>query len=694
LVASLLRRLIQQAAASAALVLAACAAPQTVLSVASTPAPAVSHKSQQSQPPALVQQVRYAKDTPGQDFYAYVNGSWLASYQLAPDKVSAGVAEDLTEKSDEDIRSMIEQIIAAKPAPGTIERKIADLYSAAMDEKTIEARGITPLKPHLDRIRAVKTYDDLTRLMGVIGYNSPIGASVSASPADPDSNAIWVSQAGLGMPHRGYYISTGLQDEPMRLGYRVHVANILRLIGNPDPQGDATRIYNLEKKIAEAHTDEDRSIAADEALRTMSLAQLKAWAPGFKWDLFLAEGGLTNSDRIVVTDQTAVADLARLIREVPLDDWKLWMEFHIANEFAEYLPQPFADSYFNFFSKQLAGLEEPPPRWQWAVGIVNNYLGPEVGQLYVKRNFPSGHKAKIDAIVANIRAAFETRMKNLDWMDDKTRAAALAKLAALKPQIGYPDKWEDISGLRIEPGKLVEDVYSVYEFEWQKMSEDLHKPVDRELWPTPAHTINAFYNPLSNTFTMPAGILQAPYFDPDADAAENYGGIGAVIGHEMSHGFDDRGRQFDGAGKNANWWTPQTDARFVAKADTLIDQYDAYCPYLGACVNGLGTLGENIGDLSGLEIAYAAYHLSLKGKPAPVINGLTGDQRFFLAYAKSYRGKVREEDARAMLDGDSHAPNPYRVNGVVRNMDAWYAAFNIRPGDKLYLPPDQRVRIW
>ncbi len=632
--------------------------------------------------------------TPGEDFFNYVNSDWLASYQLPPDKMSIGAAEELMDKSDAVVRQMIEEIIASNPAHGTLERKIADLYSAAMDEKTIEARGIAPLQPHLDRIRAVKTHEELVRLMGVIGYNSPIGISVASSPADPDANAVWLSQAGLGMPHRGYYITPGMEDESARFAYRAYVVIILRLLGNPDPEGGALRIYNLERKIARAHTDEDRSISADQALRSMSLSQLKAFAPDFGWDAFLNEAGFDKSDRFVVTDQTAVADIAKLIPSESVEDWKLWMEFHFANSFADYLPKVFADSHFEFFSRRLAGLEEKPARWQWAIGIVNAYLGDGVGELYVKKHFPPGQKARVDAIVANIRMAFAARMQSLDWMDDATRAEALEKLRALKPQIGHPEMWKDYSSLDVAPGKLFEDLYSVFEYGWNEQRVDLRSSVDRDRWPTPAHVVNAFYNPLSNTFTMPAGILQAPYFDPAADPAVNYGGIGAVIGHEISHGFDDRGRQFDGAGRNRNWWTKQTDARFMTKAEALIEQYDGYCPWVGKCVNGLGTLGENIGDLAGLEIAYAAWKLSLNGKQAPVIDGLTGDQRFFLAYARSYRGKMRDELARSMLDGDSHAPNRYRVNGVVRNMDAWYAAFRISPTDKLYLSPDERVRLW
>jgi len=699
LAARLLYRLIG-AAAVACVALSGCSAPVDKLAGRAPSSDVAQLLPQEalpgSRPPRLKsnEPADHEKTAPGHDFYNSVNSEWLSSYQLPADKLSIGSAEELTERADADVRKMIEDIAAARPADGTVARKIADLYSSALDAATVEARGIAPLQPYLDRIRAVKTRDELVALMGVIGFNSPIGISVAPSPADPDANAVWLSQAGLGMPHRGYYLSAGLEDESTRLAYRVHVINILRLTGNKNPEDGALRIFNLERKIARAHTDEDRSISAEDALRTMSMSDLKKYAPELKWDLFLGSAGFTRADRFVVTDQTAVADLAKLVPRESLEDWKLWMEFHFTNMMSEYLPKAFADSYFEFFSRRLTGLEEKPARWQWAVGIVNAYLGEGVGELYVKQHFPPGYKADIDAIVGNIRKAFVTRLEALDWMDGETRREALEKLQTLKAQIGHPDKWQAYDGFNTEPGKLFENIYSAFEYIWLEQQRDIHSAVDRERWPTPAHVVNAFYNPLSNTFTMPAGILQPPYFDPDADPAENYGGIGAVIGHEISHGFDDRGRQFDGTGRTRNWWTTETDARFREKSKELIDQYDAYCPWTNICVNGLGTLGENIGDLAGVEIAYAAYHLSLGGKPAPVVDGLTGDQRFFIAYARSYRGKVREELARAMLDGDPHAPNRYRVNGVVRNMDAWYAAFDIKPGDPLYLAPEQRVRLW
>ena len=640
-------------------------------------------------------QPRELRDHPaGEDFYQFVNADWLATAEVPADKYSIGSAEALTEQSDRDVHEMIEELVASKPRKGTIEQKIADLYTSAMDTATIEARGIAPLKPHLARIASVKTVDDLMSLMGVIGYNSPIGAGVAPSPSDPDRNAVWVSQAGLGMPHRGYYLDDTDEMIALQQGYRDYVATVLRLIGEKDPEGGAQRIYDLETSIALAQVDEDRSLSADESMRTMTYEQLKAYAPDFDWDRFLGEAGLAGGDLYVVMDQTAVADLSAVIHEYPIADWKLWMEFHFAHQFADYLPKAFADASFDYYSRQLSGVTEKPERWQFAVGIVNTHLGDAVAQLYVKRHFPQANKAKVDAIVNNIRASFETRMRSLDWMDEETRAAALDKLTALKGMIAYPDTWRDFGGYSVDPGKLIENMYGSYEFEWRDQQADLNKPVDRTRWPAHAHVVNAFYNPLGNTFVLPAGILQPPYFDPDADPAVNYGGICAVVGHEMSHGFDDQGRQFDGSGRTRNWWTEETDDLFVAKTRRLMRQYNNYCPYRDACVNGLGTLGENIGDLAGLEIAYAAYRMSLGGKEAPVIDGLTGDQRFFIAYAASYRDKVREEIARAMLEGDSHAPSRYRVNGVVRNMDAWYAAFDIRPGDKLYLAPNQRVRIW
>lgn len=682
--ASLLQRLGLMAAA-ASLALAACAAPTAP---ALPPGIAVA--------PKLIGEETTSAERPafGDDFYGHVNHDWLSTYKLPADKSSSGATEELTEAVEANVRRMIEEIAASKPAPGTVDQKIADIYTAALDEAAIEARGIAPLRPHLDRMRAAQTYEDIVRLMGVIGYNAPFGIGVDASPDDPGSNAVWISQAGLGMPNHGYYIDGGIEALPLQAAYRKHVATILKLLGNPDPEEGAKRIYALERRLAEAHTYEDRSISIADAMRPMTYAELKAFAPGFDWDIFLDSTGFAGADSFVITDQTAVTDLAKLVRRISVADWRLWLEYHFASDFSPYLPKAFRETTFDFFSRQLYGVTEEPERWKFAVAVVEEQLGEAVAQLYVARYFPPEHKTRIDGLVRNIRLAFETRIRGLDWMDNETRNAALEKLAALQGMIGHPETWRDYSGYTVEPGKLVEAVYASYEFYWSEQQLDLHRPVDRKRWIAPAHVVNAFYNPLANSFVLPAGILQPPYFSPDADAAENYGGIGAVIGHEMSHGFDDEGRQSDAAGRTRNWWTEETDERFRAKSYRLIEQYDGYCPWFGACVNGLGTLGENIGDLAGLEIAYAAYRMSLGETEAPVIGGLTGDQRFFIAYARTYRDKVREELARAMLDSDNHAPSRYRVNGVVRNMDAWYAAFDIKPGDRLYLAPNQRVRIW
>ena len=682
--ASLLQRLGLMAAA-ASLALAACAAPTAP---ALPPGIAVA--------PKLIGEETTSAERPafGDDFYGHVNHDWLSTYKLPADKSSSGATEELTEAVEANVRRMIEEIAASKPAPGTVDQKIADIYTAALDEAAIEARGIAPLRPHLDRMRAAQTYEDIVRLMGVIGYNAPFGIDVDASPDDPGSNAVWISQAGLGMPNHGYYIDGGIEALPLQAAYRKHVATILKLLGNPDPEDGAKRIYALERRLAEAHTYEDRSISIADAMRPMTYAELKAFAPGFDWDIFLDSTGFAGADSFVITDQTAVTDLAKLVRRISVADWRLWLEYHFASDFSPYLPKAFRETTFDFFSRQLYGVTEEPERWKFAVAVVEEQLGEAVAQLYVARYFPPEHKTRIDGLVRNIRLAFETRIRGLDWMDNETRNAALEKLAALQGMIGHPETWRDYSGYTVEPGKLVEAVYASYEFYWREQQLDLHRPVDRKRWIAPAHVVNAFYNPLANSFVLPAGILQPPYFSPDADAAENYGGIGAVIGHEMSHGFDDEGRQSDAAGRTRNWWTEETDERFRAKSLRLIEQYDGYCPWFGACVNGLGTLGENIGDLAGLEIAYAAYRMSLGETEAPVIGGLTGDQRFFIAYARTYRDKVREELARAMLDSDNHAPSRYRVNGVVRNMDAWYAAFDIKPGDRLYLAPNQRVRIW
>jgi len=664
----------------------------------------VSHQPGAARPPALIGapelQIGAVRFLPtrnhaaGDDFYQFANNDWLEANTAPPDRVSTGAIEALAEDNDRRVRELIESLIASGGLKDPIEQKIADLYTSALDEDAIEARGISPLTPHLSRIRAISDRDELTRLMGVIGYNSPIGLAIGPGPEDPDHNAIWLSQAGLGLPHRGYYVTGDRAMADTQETYRKYIAHVLGLLGHDDAVTAAGRIFELEKAIAGAHSGEDLSLTAAELMRSMSLSELTAFAPAFRWDLFLQAAGLSGSDRFVVLNQTAVRDITGIIGSLPLDDWKLWLEFSFASDFADYLPRAFSAARFDFYARRMSGLSKAPPRWEFAVGVVNARLGEAIGQLYVRRHVPASYKQILTTMVSDIRSAFEARLQSNTWMDEQTRSAALQKLKALTALIAYPDNWSDYSSYQVYPDRLFENIYASYVDTWSRQAESIRAPVERKTWLTHAHAANAFYNPLSNSFVLPAGLLRRPFFQADTDPADNFGGIGALIGHEISHAFDDLGRQFDASGRSIDWWTRGSEDAFLALTQRLIEQYDGYCPLTDACVNGAATLGENIGDLAGLEIAYAAYRRFLGDKEAPLREGQTGDQRFFLSYARSFRELVQDETARRDLAMSGHAPGRYRVNGVVRNMDAWYKAFDVRPGDRLYLAPSERVVIW
>ncbi len=635
-----------------------------------------------------------AASAAGDDFYLSVNGEWIDGYQLPPDRSEHGVVGELTEQAEQDVRAIVEELAASNPTPGSLAAKVGDLYASLMDEDAIEAQGITPLKPFLERIASIRTSRDLVDAWGTIGYAAPINVGVAPHPDHPDETALWLRQDGLGMPHRGYYLDIGLKAEQLRRAYRTHVQEVMALLGHADAEGAAKRIYALERRIAEAHTWDDRSLSMGELYQATDVAGLNRFAPGFDWTLFLERAGYAKATTIIITDGTAVRDCVALLGKIPLQDWKDWMAFHIADSFSVALPRAFRDSSFEFESHALQGVEKQPQRWRVSINILLSFLGDGLGELYVKRHFSAEEKQQVEEMVANVRAAFARRLDGLEWMDAATRAEAHAKLDALQAMVGYPSVWQDYSGLKIERGKLVESLYGGFQYMAAEEAAKLGKPADRQEWPVPPQVVNAFYNPLANNLSLPAGILRPPFFDPKGDAAENYGAIGAIIGHEISHGFDDHGRQLDGTGARRNWWTEETNERFLEASEALTAQYDGFCASLGVCVNGMATLGENIGDLAGLELAYDAWQASLGGKPALVSGGLTGEQRFFTAYARSWREKVRDEVFEAQMTSSDHAPSRYRVNGVVRNMDEWYAAFDVRKDAKLYLAPQDRVKIW
>ena len=631
---------------------------------------------------------------PGDDFFRYVNGKWLDTFQMPADRASYGTGTMVFEKTEADLHAILDELAASKPAPGSVEQKVADIYASWMDQAAIEARGLEPLQPFLARIDAVKDKAGLMQLVGSIDFQAPFGVSINPDTADPTRYTVWVSQAGLGMPNRDYYLKKGEKFDGYRAAYAAYVTRVFELLGTKDPAGSAKRVIGIENKIAAVAWAPERQRKVSEVVNPMDLPGLRKLVPNVDWQVVLAGVGLGDTQNFVVNETTAIRDGARLLDSEPLAAWKAYMTFHFVNSYSTALPKAFDDAQFEFHLKALRGVEQQRDRWKRGITLVDATIGEGLGQIYVRKHFTPETKAKMDALVANLRAALKERLATLAWMDDATRAEALKKLDSFEPRIGYPDKWRDYGALAVERGKHFENARNARVFEWERQVKRMHEPVDRSEWAMTPQTVDAYYNPQVNQITFPAGILQPPFFDPNADAAVNYGAIGAVIGHEIGHGFDDQGREFDGSGKVRNWWTKQTNERFVEATRKLGALYATHCPLDGACVNGDLTMGENIGDLGGLEMAYTAYKLSLEGQDAPVLEGFTGDQRFFLSFAQAWRGKARDDALRAQMLTDPHSPRAARGAFPERNIDAWYAAFDVKPGDKLYLDPKDRVKIW
>jgi len=631
---------------------------------------------------------------PGDDFYKYVNGKWLATFKIPEDKANYGMFVQLAEKSDNDIHALLEELGKTPPAAGSVQKKVMDFYNSWMNEQAIEARGVEPLKGDLDRINAVKTKADLVKLFGNVDYYSPIALFIMPDPADPTKYAVNVSQSGLGMPNRDYYLNKGDRYDAYRAEYKKYVTKLLELIGDDTPAASADAVIALETKLATVHWAPERQRDVQATNNPVDRAGLRKMIPVIDWDSMLAVAGLGDVQHFVVRETTALRDGVKLLDTQPVDTWKKYLAVHLASYYASYLPKGFDVASFDFYSKALRGVEKQRDRWKRGVAMLDANIGEGLGEVYVAKYFPPGHKAKMDELVANLRAAMSERLKNLSWMDEATRAEAQKKLATFDPRIGYPVKWRDYSALTIDSGKIFENIRNARKFEWNRQVARLNQPVDRTEWEMNPQTVNAYYNPLMNQITFPAAILQPPFFDPNADPAVNYGAIGAVIGHEMGHGFDDQGRQFDETGKIRNWWTAETNKKFLEQTARFAGQYNAFCPLQGLCVNGKLTMGENIGDLGGLEMAYTAYKQSLNGKEAPVIDGFTGDQRFFMAHAQVWRSLEREDDLRNLILTNPHAPPAARGSIPERNMDAWYAAFDVKEGDKAFIKPEDRVRIW
>jgi len=624
---------------------------------------------------------------PGDDFFKYANGGWDVRTPIPADRTGYGLDYVLADQAELRVRGILE----AQPDGGADAVKIHAAYEAFMDEKRANALGAAPIAPDLDAIKAVKTKTEMAGLMGrsPMGFGSAVfEIGIGVDQKDPGKYAVEMGQGGLGLPNRDYYIEPSFAAK--KAAYQVYIAQILSMAHWQDPEGSAKAIVDFETRIAQVSWTRAESRDPDKTFNPMSPAELEKYAPGFEWRAFLDGADLAGVDRVIVRQNTAFPKIAAIYADTPLPTLKAWEAFHVADDAAPYLSDAFDDAHFQFRGKTLSGQPSQRDRWKRAVAFANGGMGEAVGKIYVAKYFPPEAKAKIDALVHELIVALGQRIDRLDWMSAETKTKAHAKLAQLTVKI----VWRDYSALKVSDTNIAADAEAFERFEWMRDVGRLHKPVDRTEWGMTPQTVNAYYNPTMNEIVFPAAILAAPYFDPGADAAANYGGIGGVIGHEMTHGFDDQGRKYDGTGTLKSWWTKEDGDKFDAQAKKLNAQYDAFEPFPGVHVKGDQTTGENIADLGGLLVALDAYHNSLHGQPAPVIDGLTGDQRFFLAYAQSWREKRREEFQRQLIVMDVHSPEKYRVNGVVPNMDAWYPLFDVKPGDKLYVAPADRVRIW
>jgi predicted metalloendopeptidase len=643
---------------------------------------------------------------PGDDFFAYANGSWLKTTEIPPDRSAWGASGILAELTAKRTIDLIAEAARADAAPGSETRKIGDYYASFMDEAGIEAKGVTPLQPQLGEIAAISDLRALSRYLGrtlradVDAINSTnfftlnlFGLWVAQDLDDPHKYSAFLLQGGLALPDRDYYVDPSPHMAAVRTKYQAHIVAMLRLAGVADAEAKAARVYELEHRIALVHGSRTDSEDVTKANNHWPRSELAARAPGLDWDAFLSAAGLEKQQEIVAWQPAAITGISALVRGEPLSTWKEWLAWHALTKAGRFLPKAFVDEQFAFFGTALSGTPKLRERWKRGVEVTDAALGEAVGKLYVKRYFPPEEKARAQEMVKNELAAFARRIDKLEWMAPQTKAKAKAKLAALKVGVGYPDQWRDYSGLEVVRGDALGNAQRAELFELKRNLAKLGQPVDRGEWVMNPQLVNAVNLPAMNALNFPAAILQPPYFDPSRPALMDYGAAGAVIGHEISHSFDDQGALFDETGRLHNWWTDEDFAHFKASSESLAKQYDAYRPFPDLAVNGRLTVSENIADVAGLAAAYDAYRISLAGKEAEAVAGFSGDQQFFISFAQSWRQKIREPALRQRIVTDGHAPAEYRAD-TVRNLDPWYDAFGVKPGQKLYLAPPERVRVW
>ncbi|NIJ07814.1 putative endopeptidase [Sphingomonas vulcanisoli] len=623
---------------------------------------------------------------PGDDFDRYVNGTWYDHATIDPDIPYAGPVVDNYKLSQVQLRTIIEE--SPKTSP------IGAMFGSFMDEARVEALDAKPLAPDIARVAATRDKTAFAALMGANtrGFGATLfGFEIIPDPRHPVLNVLAMGQDGLGLPDRDYYLKA--QFKPQLDAYHAYVERLFGMIGYPDPKGSADAVLAFETKVAQVSWSAQDRRDIVKVVNPMTLPEIEAYAPGVPWKTYLDAATFTHPGTIIVGEKTAIKALAALYAETPLATLQAWEAFHVAHDASPYLSKRFVDSRFAF-TRTLSGVSQQRPRWKRGVQLVDGSLGELVGKTYVERYFTPAAKAEMVSMIANLKAAMHDRIEGLTWMSPATKTHALEKLSRMRVMVGYPDKWRSYAALRIDPNDLYGNVQRSQAFEFAYHADDLGKPVDHQKWGMTPQTVNAYNNGLENVIVFPAGYLQPPSFNPAADPAVNYGAIGAVIGHEISHGFDDQGRKIDATGALRDWWTPEDAKRFEAQAAGFGAQYDSYEPVPGMHVNGKLTMGENIADMAGLLVALDAYHRSLGGKPAPMLDGFTGDQRFFMAHAQENREKANADALRSQMASDPHTPSKFRAIGPERNIDAWYQAFDVTPGQKYYIAPDKRTRIW
>ncbi|WP_100657036.1 M13 family metallopeptidase [Alteromonas flava] len=683
-------------AIATSLALSACNPNTSAPQETAVPATNAEQQEQQLRSGVFVENMDLSVD-PGDDFFNYVNGTFLKNNEIPADRSTYGAFSKLADDAQEDVIEIIRESANGSFPHGSDEQKVGDMYTSYMDMETRNALGLTPLKDAFERIESIKSHSDLAEFFGYSNryqWQIPVGFFQYADFKSPEEYGMYIWQDGLGMPDREYYFKEGEASEAIRTAYKAHLEKIFTLAGDEAPAEKAAKVYDIESQIAALHMKKEQTRNWAGNYQGLTMDEIKALMPQFDWDRYIAGSEFKPPQKLIIMQEDYLKQVDGLIQSIAIEDWQTYLRWSVLKGASTILTEEFDKANFEFYSKALRGVEEPRPMWRRATGVLDTTLGEVIGKVYVKRHFPPEAKERMKELVDNLIKAYEVSIKELDWMTDETRVQALDKLSKFTVKIGYPDQWKDYSDLNIDAKNLVGNMQAAADWQYAEMLARQGKPVDKTEWGMTPQTVNAYYNPPANEIVFPAAILQPPFFDLQAEDAVNYGGIGAVIGHEIGHGFDDAGSTFDGDGVMRNWWTEEDRNEFNARTGDLIAQYNQFEALPELFVNGEFTLGENIGDLGGISIGLKAYQMSLDGKEAPVMDGFTGIQRVFLGYGQVWANQYRDEALRVRIETDPHSPSKFRANGAVRNVPEWYTAFDVTPEDALYLAPEERVKIW